>query len=381
MKICWVWIVGLVLLTIGMTNAVAAMPVSTGKPEIQLAILLDTSNSMDGLINQARTQLWNIVNELSGTARHGQSPELQIALYEYGNDRLAVKDGYIRQVLPFTIDLDKVSEKLFGLTTMGGQEYCGQVIKVATDSLSWSPKSEVMKLIFIAGNEPFTQGHVDYHVSCKSAIAKGITVNTIHCGSEQEGISGGWQQGALLADGSYSFIDANQHEPVIPTPHDTTLQKLNTALNNTYIPYGRQGSVGQRNQNLQDTNALHASVGTSSSRVAAKASAQYSNASWDLVDAVQNNTVKLAKVKLADLPLVMQKQTPRERRAYIEKQAAARTQLRQQIAHTNTARTAFLTQAMKKRGIAVTSTLQTAISSALRKQAQKQGFTFTKGNH
>ena len=30
---------------------------------IQLAILLDTSNSMDGLINQAKSELWTIVNE------------------------------------------------------------------------------------------------------------------------------------------------------------------------------------------------------------------------------------------------------------------------------------------------------------------------------
>ena len=34
-------------------------------PVIELAILLDTSGSMQGLINQARTQLWTIVNELA----------------------------------------------------------------------------------------------------------------------------------------------------------------------------------------------------------------------------------------------------------------------------------------------------------------------------
>ena len=30
-----------------------------------LALLLDTSNSMDGLIDQAKSQLWKIVNELA----------------------------------------------------------------------------------------------------------------------------------------------------------------------------------------------------------------------------------------------------------------------------------------------------------------------------
>ena len=33
------------------------------RPTVQIAILLDTSNSMDGLIAQAKTQLWNVVNE------------------------------------------------------------------------------------------------------------------------------------------------------------------------------------------------------------------------------------------------------------------------------------------------------------------------------
>ena len=32
-------------------------------PTIQMAILLDTSNSMDGLINQAREQIWKIIKK------------------------------------------------------------------------------------------------------------------------------------------------------------------------------------------------------------------------------------------------------------------------------------------------------------------------------
>jgi len=44
--------------------APAAVPVVDEAPLIQIALLLDTSNSMDGLINQARSQLWAIVNSL-----------------------------------------------------------------------------------------------------------------------------------------------------------------------------------------------------------------------------------------------------------------------------------------------------------------------------
>jgi hypothetical protein len=43
--------------------ALAKEPAPPARPTVQIAILLDTSNSMDGLIGQAKTQLWNVVNE------------------------------------------------------------------------------------------------------------------------------------------------------------------------------------------------------------------------------------------------------------------------------------------------------------------------------
>ena len=43
------------------------------KAKIQIALLLDTSNSMDGLIDQAKSQLWKIVNELARSRKYGQA--------------------------------------------------------------------------------------------------------------------------------------------------------------------------------------------------------------------------------------------------------------------------------------------------------------------
>jgi len=97
---------------------------------IMIALLLDTSNSMDGLIDQAKSQLWRIVNELtSAKCKDGARPSVKIALYEYGNDNLSIRNGYVRLVNPLTSDLDLISEKLFSLTTNGGSEYCGYVIR------------------------------------------------------------------------------------------------------------------------------------------------------------------------------------------------------------------------------------------------------------
>src|SRR5262245_8603195 len=82
-------------------------------PVIQLAILLDNSGSMNGLIAQAKTQLWSIVNEFISAKQDGKAPRVQVALYEYGVNDLPAAKGYIRFLSPLTDDLDKLSEQLF----------------------------------------------------------------------------------------------------------------------------------------------------------------------------------------------------------------------------------------------------------------------------
>jgi hypothetical protein len=71
-----------------------------------------------------------------------------VALFEYGNMGLPASEGYIRQVVPLTDDLDKLSESLFALSTNGGDEYCGQVIDRAAKSLDWAKEPNGYKAIF-----------------------------------------------------------------------------------------------------------------------------------------------------------------------------------------------------------------------------------------
>src|SRR5688572_8348973 len=175
------------------TPVASPAPAPAEKPLIQLALLLDNSGSMQGLIDQARSQLWTVVNHLARTKKDGQTPRLEVALYSYG-DRP-------RLLLPFTDDLDAVSEKLFGLGISGGSEHCGEVIQLAMNELKWSDKVGVYKTLFIAGNEPFTQGPVQYGSACEQASARGVIVNTIHCGSESAGANGKWDDGARLGGG------------------------------------------------------------------------------------------------------------------------------------------------------------------------------------
>jgi len=343
---------------------------------IQLAVLLDVSNSMDGLINQAKSQLWKIVNEFSLARRSGKVPQIEVALYEYGKSSLEQSDGYIRQVVALTTDLDKISEELFALTTNGGDEYCGQVIGRAVKELKWSKSNNVLKVIFIAGNEPFNQGTVDYKKTCKEAIASGIIVNAIFCGNSAEGVETKWKDGADLADGSYSYIDQNQQVVYINAPQDNEIKRLGEELNKTYISYGSAGVEKKKRQEAQDKNAASLASEVAVQRSVAKASVQYKNESWDLVDAAEQDEKVLEKVKEEELPQEMKGMNAQQRKAYLEGQSKKRDDLQKKINTLNQERQKYVEQEQKKQ--ATGGTLDKAIIGTVRKQAEKKNYEFGK---
>lgn len=344
------------------------------RPVIQLAILLDTSNSMDGLIDQARTQLWRIVNEFGEAKKRGVNPDLQVALYEYGNTRLSAKSGYIRRVLPLTTDLDRVSEELFALKTSGGDEYCGQVIAEAVKGLEWDASGEVLKVIFIAGNEPFTQGSVNFRTSCRTALTHGISVNTIFCGVEGEGIETHWKDGATLAEGRFMAIDQDAAIAEIVAPQDKEIAALGEALNKTYIAYGYAGNAGASRQKAQDANV--ASKNTANVyRQLAKSKAVYANSSWDLVDARKNHAVDLDKIAVKDLPPVMQKMSAPERKAYVDQNAKKRTELQTKLEQLGNERAKYVAVERRKLPPAA-NTLDAAVIAIVRDLGAKKGYTF-----
>jgi hypothetical protein len=359
------------------SNSFAAKPEpSQAKPLVQIAILLDTSNSMDGLIEQAKGQLWKICNEFIKAKQKGVAPEVQVALYEYGKSSLSGASGWIRRIQPLTTDLDKISEELFALKTNGGEEFCGWVIKDAVNELEWSPRSDVYKVIFIAGNEPFTQGPVSYAEACKAAINKGIIVNTIHCGTEVEGINGKWKDGATIADGKYLVIDHNRAVVSIEAPQDKEIARLGEELNKTYVAFGAKGKAGAERQKGQDANAaaLAPASGATVQRAITKASANYQNSSWDLVDAAKDEKFEVAKLKSEELPAEMQEMNVTERKGFIDKKAKERSELQAKIQKLTADRDQYAAQRTKE--AATTDTLDTAVISAVHEQGAKRNLVF-----
>jgi hypothetical protein len=359
------------------TNSTDSTPVqTTAKSKIQVALCLDTSNSMDGLIDQTKSQLWKMVNELASSRRDGEIPDIELALYEYGNSGLSATVGYVRQVSVLTTDLDLISEKLFELKTNGGDEYCGWTIQSVTDDLEWSKSNDDLKLIIMAGNEPFNQGKVDYKISCKAAISKGIMINTIHCGDYETGVRTFWKDGADLSDGEYMNINQDAKVVHIETPFDTEILELNQRLNDTYIGFGRSGKNRKEMQMEQDVNAASYGEANNVERAVSKSKAAYRNEEWDLVDAMKKDDKVLKDVKTEDLPEAMQAMTKAEQKEYVEKKATEREEIQTKINDLNTKRQAFIAEKQKTDGAALT--LDNVMLKAVRKQAEAKRFLIKK---
>jgi len=347
------------------------------QPVIQLAILLDTSNSMDGLIDQAKSQLWKIVNEFIAVKRDGQRPLLQVALFEYGNDGLDAKENHIRLVLPLTDDLDQVSKELFALKTNGGQEYCGAVIKAAVDRLQWSKDAADLKVVYIAGNEAFNQGPIPFQDSCKGAITKGIQINTIFCGSNAEGISTHWKDGAVLADGSFISIDSNVKVADIAAPQDKELAELGVKINATFVAYGKKAAEGVQKQEAADASSAGLSTANAAQRAVSKGSANYRNGMWCLVDHVFQDNVKVEDIKEEDLPDNMKKMTMKERKEYLDGKKKEREEVQKKISALNGERSKFVAAEQEKLAKQDgKETLDTAVIKTVRKQAEAKNYKF-----
>ncbi len=346
----------------------------TANDSIQLALLLDTSNSMDGLIDQAKSQLWKIVNELATTKKNGQAVDLHVALYEYGKDAIPLQEGHLRNIVPFTQDLDKISEELFNLKTNGGNEFCGKVILNAVDNLQWNKSNDDLKIIFIAGNEPFTQGDVDYKEACKKAITNGIIVNTIFCGNYDEGIQTKWKEGADISDGKYMNIDQNAELVHFEAPQDDEIIKLGKELNKTYLAFGKAGIENKSRQAAQDANAIILSDAVMVERSVTKSNAQYKNAGWDLIDAKKEGKVKVEELKGEELPAEMQKMSVSERKDYLDKMGKEREQIQNKINRLNDERNKYVAQKMLESKNE--NTLDAVMIKTIREQAKQKNYSF-----
>lgn len=353
------------------------MPPPEDQRKVQVAILFDTSGSMDGLIEQAKSRIWNIVLEISNLKYNGTQPILEIALYQYGNDGLSASDNYIERILDLSSDLDVLSQKLFALHTNGGNEYCGAVIGRSLDDLNWSTHPNDLRMIYIAGNEPFNQGPVDFKIECKKAAGRDVFINTIYCGDYQQGINEGWQDGSSCTQGDYFNINSDEKIVHIATPYDDMITKYNDSLNTTYYGYGQEGMLKNSAQKTEDMNAATLSPSAAAERTIVKSKkGTYSNESWDLIDGVEKGEVDILKLGESELPEEFRGKTQEEKTALLEEKSKERQHYQEKIGQLAIEREAYIQVELKKRaeaGVEVDD-FGTSVNKSINEKAEKIGF-------
>jgi hypothetical protein len=366
-------------------SSVSEPSTKISRQKIQVAILLDVSNSMDGLIRQAKAQLWNMVSTLEKVECSDGRPMMEIALYEYGRTDNDVKAGYVKRISGFTSDLDSLSVQLFALSTKGGDEYCGEVIKQAVADLTWDTTSGNYKVIFIAGNEDFLQGNTHYTKACADAKMKGIIVNTIYCGDRLAGIREHWDLSADCGQGSFTNISQDATEPDIATPYDSMLMVLNYSLNETYVAYNAGGSSRKLMQAQLDGKQMGVDKKSGYERMKVKGNAAtYNNKEWDMIDRYAADTSEVRNIsdpnKISEyivtraLPDSLRGRSVEEVQKFIIEKKAERERVNSEIQDLIRKREIFVAEEKKKLAAATNvATLETEVEKIIKQQVKRSG--------
>ena len=362
-------------------QARAQAPAKPTEKAIDLVICLDVSGSMNGLIDSAKIQLWNVVNEL---ARIKPTPQLRVGLYTYGATRYDPKKGWVHKDVDLTEDLDEVYKVLNGLKTGGGEEYVARVTKTAIEEQKWSAEKGALKIVFVCGNEPVNQDkQVNLDDVAAQAKKAGVVVNTIYCKWGHDDEIPAWAAFSESCGGRHVNIDQNKagKQITVKTEFDEQIIKLGEDLNKTYVAYGKDGKAKAENQAAQDKNAGAAPVAPGAAPTAAhergvsKAGALYRNATWDLVDKMKEKDFDLTKIKEEDLCDELKKLKPEERLPYLKKKAEERAALQKKIADLAAKRQTKIDEELaKKPKTEGEQALDDAFKGVIRDQAKAKGF-------
>lgn len=164
--------------------------------DIQVVLILDASGSMEPLFQAASACMEDVMIALSHAEVNGKKAKVNVGIITYGQ---MAQNGAPIKISPFTTVVGKIRSQLAKVTCDGGNEPCGAAIAYAVENFEWNrrERGNMLKVIFIAGNEHFNQGNVDYRMAIKKAREQNIIVNTIRCNTNDDE----WKAAAILGNG------------------------------------------------------------------------------------------------------------------------------------------------------------------------------------
>ncbi len=346
---------------------------------LEMVFVLDTTGSMGGLIEGAKQRIWGIVNEVMQTPA---KPDVRVGLVAYRDKG----DAYVTQVLPLTNDLDKVYTTLMEYRADGGGDGPEDVRRALADGVrraGWSkPGGGTAQIVFLVGDAPPHDDYVqepDTLSTAAEAVAAGMVVNTIQCGADPQTQSV-WQQIARRGEGQYFRIAQDGGVQPIATPYDERLSELGNRLGATYLAYGGgAGPEGERHRAAADaaqatteTKVYAAAPMTARAERAVNKALNRDAYVGDLLQSIENGSVKLEEVKSEDLPADLRKLSAAERKKEVERRLAERRKMRDEIVSLKKQRDDYIAAERRKQAGSQTG-FDAAVASALREQLSRKG--------
>jgi hypothetical protein len=204
------------------------------------------------------------------------------------------------------------------------------------------------------------------------AIKQNMIVNTIQCGSDGD-TTKVWNQIALRGQGKYFAIAQDGGVNVINTPYDADIAQLGQKIASGYMAYGAPPARLMAMDGVAATESKVAAAASNTARADRALNKALNSEAYagDLVQEIENGRVKLESVKDDELPSDLQKLTPAQRKAEIDKRLSERKDVRAKIVELSKKRAAFIADEQKKTGRA--NGFDSAVGAALTEQLAKKG--------
>lgn len=352
-------------------QAIPASQQQPGPAVIELLFVLDTTGSMGGMLEGAKSKIWSIVNDV--LQRRGNGGALiRVGLVAY-RDR---GDAYVTQLTPLSDNLDNVYSQLMRLRPEGGGDTPEDVRSAMAEALragGWSaPGARTSQVMFLVGDAPPQEQYRNLpsaSASARQASRRGIIVNAIQCGDDAD-TTAAWRNVAQYGGGKYFAIAQDGGVEVVVTPYDQELAQLGQQIGDTYMPYGRREERVARQSAqvaVESQVAAAAPPAAKADRALNKALNERAYGDSDLVQQAAAGSVVLPSIAEAELPDALRRLAPAQRQGALDKAVGERRALRERIVAVSKQREQYLAQQRSKKGMGKAG-LDAAVSSALARQ-------------
>jgi hypothetical protein len=304
---------------------------SRGRGAIDVVFCLDLSGSTNGLIDDVREKLWDIVNQVNSFR---PAPDFRIGVVAFSRPSFGAKNGYVKVLHKLTSDFDALNFELYKLkpSIEKGDQLVGEAIRVSVNNMNWANDDDALKVIYVTGNGMVNMGGNDFRSACDLAVKKNIILNTLYCRTRNnaEKELPGWREIARLGGGEQYDIRVHKRTPVILTSTDPSeMRTLSEKLTDTYMYFGEKGEERYKMMASNDKNAMVANDMSFESRLFYKISDRYQfhQQSWDLVDYIKMSNSPLTEIDQKFLQEANRFKTPAELKELSLKKKDERTKI------------------------------------------------------